>query len=64
MNLGMRHAALILSIGNIVIEMDSALREAIFGIDQDSCVRDTIKGASASSGACLYLLLSKSGGLG
>ena len=50
MNLGLRHAALVMehltmSIGNTVIEMNSALREAIFELDQDSCVRDTVKGA-------------------
>ena len=44
-NLVMRHAALVLellvmSIGNIVIEMDSALREAISEVNQDSCVQD------------------------
>ena len=65
--LGMRHAALVMehlamSIGNTVIEMNSALREAISEVDQDSCVRDTVKGVPASSSACLYLLLAKSVG--
>ena len=46
-----------LGILSIVIEMDSALREAIFEVDHDSFVRDTVKSASASSGACLYLAL-------
>ena len=68
MSLGMRHAALVMehlamSIGNTVIEMNSALREAISEVDRDSCVRDTVKGVPASSSACLYLLLAKSGGL-